>query len=139
MGANKKDFQGGFEGFTEAYHVSPRYTRQSIEANGLDPARSGTFSFSDGSWLRGVFGHVHKEDVNPVYATVWQTRGINEGGDVYRYRLPNVGNQWDENSILDSVRTSRKIPPRHIERVGHVTIGGELHWHKEEECPDVSK
>jgi hypothetical protein len=139
MGRNIPDFQGGFEGFTHAYHVSPKMFRKSIETNGLDPARSGTYSFSDRSWLRGVFGHLHKEDVDPVYAEGWQSRSNLDGGDVYRYKLPKEGNGWDENSVLDSVRSRRKIPPKDVERVGHVTpyvnnngewSGGELHWHK---------
>ena len=137
MGRNTADFHGGFEGFTHAYHVSPRANRESIEANGFDPEKSQTHSFGDEEYLPGVFGHVHKEDVDPTYASGWQAGSLsNAGGDVYRYQLPNKGNQWDENSILDSVRTSSHVPPHHIQRIGHATSEGELHWHKEEDCND---
>jgi hypothetical protein len=124
------------------FHVSPRRNRAGIEANGLQ-AREVYNDQSDKSNGTGVFVSDKPE--------------VDYGDDIYGIENPPTGrkittsiwgrtHEYDEGKHdveealeTDGVFIPHDVPISDFKRVGHVkrtNNGAEVHWHKEEDCPD---
>jgi hypothetical protein len=124
------------------FHVSPKRNRAGIEANGLE-ANDAYNDQSDTSNGVGVFIS-HEPD--PSY-----------GDDIYGIENPPTGRkatisfmgrtrEYDEgkHDLEDALDTEgvfipHDVPTSDFKRIGHVFSNNghpEIHWHKEEECPD---
>lgn len=110
------------KGFRTLTHYSPQRNRKSIEKQGI----VGTSKYGGNNKIFLA----HKNDIKMVI-------GMEPNVDVYRVRIPNTTPTEKEVSPFPFIRTN--IPAENVDRIGHTDNEGNLHWHKEEECPNVSK
>jgi hypothetical protein len=110
------------------FHVSPRENRASIEREGLKPLNHRWMEEDDGS-----------NDAKPgIYTT--NVPEADYGDDIW-----GISNHHKYENFMNSVGDyafSEPIDISDVKRVGHFkkTINGaEVHWHKEEDCPDDSR
>lgn len=103
------------------YHVSQKDYRNSIETKGLKAAKP----WEDEP--KGVY--MSQNEPHPQY-----------GEDVYHI-TPNKGTTVHEDTgeWSNSVFIPRNLSTKEFKRVGHILHSPgkqEIHWHKEEDCPD---
>jgi hypothetical protein len=113
-------------------HVSPKESRQSIEEKGLVPSKP---SYDE---HQGVYVQVHPGD-NP--GKNWAENASQYGGDIYHINKPkNVKVYSDEQDAANGKFFHSTIKTSDFKRTGHIFRNGEghseVHWHKEEECPE---
>lgn len=125
MGANNADFRG----YQSAYRFSHKRQRDSIEALGLKMSpKNRDYVHEPGDIPRGVYGYNTLEDAREAASGYGNS-------DLYEFKIhPNLENEdpWLPDT---AVYSSRAIPKPRVTRIGHVTTEGELHMHKEEDCP----
>ena len=144
MTRNNADFSSG--GSIDAYHVSTKSNRSSIEKSGLIPGEPW-----NGKKNRiGVFGviqpkyvdkHAEYADNRPFFddeGNVNPNEGPHEGGDVWKFTVPAgtaVNDTWTK-PRGSAIRYPEAVSAANVERVGHVTGDNQVHWHPEEQCND---
>ena len=158
MGASNNEFTGGRNGMVEAFHVTLKRNRASIEKHGL-LAQGLTTDAGSGKPNFGVFGSPNIKGAEYHATMGWGTaypddfwsntkkygatfeeasnNAPKEGGDIWAFSVPKEDAQkdtWTKNA--KAIKVSYDIPPSQVRRVGHVTPNEEVHWHKEENCND---
>jgi len=111
------------------YHSSPTHNRESIERDGLIPSKR-----FEGA-RKGVY--MMPDHPNVAY-----------GDDIYEMTPSKNTVIHDDPIDQGGVFSRKKIPTSDFKRVGHLfsaphlktdfnILGEEIHWHKEEDCPDT--
>lgn len=115
------------------FHASPSENRESIEKNGLLPEHSFTsYDHEDGSqkWLRAVFVTRHQNFMQGVADHL----ALNGRAKSDIYEITTSHPAKDDPNWEGAEMLTRKILPKNIKRIGHITEAGETHWHPAEEC-----
>lgn len=147
------EFAGGRNGMVEAFHVTPKSNRASIEKYGLiaqgltthPDTNKPNFGVFGSTSAAGVTSHaVYGQELPEVisqnsdgYGRVldWKNRPTG-GGDIWKFSVPKEDakrDTWSPND-KDAIKVKRDISPSNVQRVGHITTNGDVHWHPEEEC-----
>lgn len=117
-------------------HLTNRKNRASVEKNGLlrsDTVAKGNADPIEGHDLTGVYFFR-----NPYVAHQEESEGASAHQDIWelthahRYDFQDDPHYGGDTAIY----TSNTVPPQHLRRVGHTTANYEVHWHKEEDCPN---
>lgn len=129
----------------DLYHVSPKHNRPGIEKEGLKAQETTNWGDEDSEEVRGP-GVWVDSDPQPDYGEdVWGIKNAPTGKKVPGY----FGQQRDEmvhDTETDSSGYSyipHDVPVSDIKRVGHIHHNEnghpEVHWHREEDCPNAAR
>lgn len=100
------------------FHGSHPLNRAGIEKNGL---------------RAGLPENYEPENAPPgVWTTEDPSEAANYGTDIYAVDVRDYKSEIDSGG---GYYTPHAIPASRVKRVAHVASGGEIHWHKEEQCP----
>ena len=115
-------------------HTAPKKARASIEAHGLRPSKPGWDEH------KGVYAVPHPgvdTEILPDYATHLSQYG----DDIYHINQPkNTKVYYDGEDGYSANFFTRTIKHSDFKRTGHIFHNddghAQVHWHKEEECPE---
>jgi hypothetical protein len=114
-------------------HLSMPEKRESIEASGLKPSKPSSDEFN------GVYMFEHPGEIPHEN---WVKNASQYAGDIYNIegdKLPQLYRDEGEAGI-QGYFVNKRIPTSDFKRTGHIfhNVNGhaEIHWHREEECPN---
>lgn len=133
MPRNNADFNSGRGSLP--LHIAPSSARAGIEAHGLKKSAQRTESPDGRLQPTGVY-FWHNE--RAVYRGLDDSIDEFNGHDVWQLDNPHPYHYIQDASFDSGVALSAtsNIHRRDVSRVGHI-VNGMVHWHKEEDCPDV--
>jgi hypothetical protein len=132
--ARNNEFEFAKSNITGPVHFTFKQNRKNIEKNGLlrsDPVAIGHAEPFEGHDLSGVYfyyppGVAEQENgIHGANMDVWELT------HKHQYELND-----DPTMTGEAIYTPDDVEPRHLRRVGHTTANYELHWHREEDCPN---